>query len=208
MYQITNNEIILAVRMAAKYNKERMNAEDIQSVVHEALAMAAMHYDAACGPFMAYARPYIQGAVMDALFEDLDSVRIAKSEREHLKLIRHAQEEYRMEYGCEPTCTELCELTGIEYDRVWALVHMHMSETRLDMPIGNEEDCETTLGDMLTDTEAKYSADIRELIEEGLNDKTERQREVYRRYFLYGENALDIAWAMDISRTEVFRLMK
>lgn len=209
MYKITNQEIIMAVRMAATYNNKRMNAEDIESVTDEALAMAAMHYDDSCGPFLAYARPYIQGAVNDAQLEESGCVRIAKSEWEHIKLVRKVQEEYRQQYDSEPTCREICELTGLENNRVWALLHMHMSETRLDMPLGTEDDgYETTFGDMLADAEAEYTADIREQIEEALSERTERQREVYRRYYLDGENAREIAWAMDISRTEVFRLMK
>jgi len=200
----------MIARAASKFSNQGMTSKEVESTIGLAIAEARKSYDPAKGvPFGAYAQQHIRGILEDELFENGRNVRIPKSERKHLKEIREVQERYRREYDCEPTCKELCEETGIEHDIVYELVHMHLSEERLDEPIGWDEEGESeTLADRLADMEAAYQETLREQVDEALRGKTVVQIEVMRRYYLEGENPMDIARDLGIGRTQLFRLMK
>jgi len=175
------------------------------------LVEAAHRYDGRKGvQFQTFAYPRIKGAIIDFLRQ---GDHLAKSARNHLRLIRRTLAEFRMRRGRRPSIAELADAAGMtetevlrylsyeKWDRVGSL------ETRFQDADGQQvalkslisSDAETPLGRL----------EHRELLErlaQAITELPEREQQVIVMYYYEDLYMAEMAEVLGISESRVSQL--
>jgi RNA polymerase primary sigma factor len=178
----------LVVSIAKAYRSSGIPFEDLVQEGAIGLMTAAERYDPTRGfRFSTYATQWIRQAIGRAVDNKSKSIRIPAHISESLRKLERVRIELRRELGQEPSTEYLAERAGMPVRKVLSLMNTTQDPISLDLPVGDEEN--TPLGALLTDKNALdpqdylLSSEIRNTLEDILNDLDERERIVMRRRF-------------------------
>jgi len=180
----------LAISIAKKYARYGGSLEDLIQESNIGLIKAVEKFDWRKGfKFSTYASWWIKQAVTRSLTNNSSQVKIPSHTLSNARKVWKVQKEYRENFGCEPTETEIGEILGLSQKHVrQALKGIKAKYAKsIDERIGEEGN--KTFGDTLPDENAKSldtildNEKIRKVIINSLSSLTKREELVLRLRF-------------------------
>lgn len=105
----------VALRLARAYGED---PEDLIQIGYIGLMKAAQRFEAERGlQFSTYAVPMIAGEIRSQI-RDQGAVKMSRSLKADILLVRRAESEFQKQYGLSPHLTQLAEMTGLSLERV------------------------------------------------------------------------------------------
>lgn len=168
-----------------QFNVHRDVVLSLLSAGNVALLESARNYDSSKGlRFSTYAYWGIRAAIMSELNFQFRTVRLPRNIHEQFAKIRKQTRRLTLELGRMPADKELAEAVGCSPEKLTELQSLQQCGRSLDAALSDE--CETTLGDTLTDegatspAEAAAKADDLVLLHDLFSFLTERESEIIR----------------------------
>ena len=199
------------VSVAKQYQNRGLELSDLIGEGNIGLMKAAMKYDPSRGfKFITYAVWWIRQQIMQALSDQVRTVRLPMNKVSLLNKMVKARGEFVQENEREPSDAELSELLDISTDK---LEETDVTMLSLDYPMG--EDQNNTLVDILPDrsipaTDSEMDAEsLRNDIHNMMTVLNMRERRVLELNFGIGCQALsldEIGAEMDLTRERVRQL--
>ena len=151
----------LVVSAARKHARRGLPFLDVVQEGNLGLIRAVEKFDYAKGfKFSTYAMWWIRQAIERGLSEQSRTVRLPAHVAETVSKINRIDRDLNRMLGREPTVAEVAEQAGLSVDRVVELRRVARDSVSLDTPVG--DDGETTLGDLIEDSDVLQAADIAE----------------------------------------------
>jgi len=186
----------LAISIAKKYARYGGSLEDLIQESNIGLIKAVEKFDWRKGfKFSTYASWWIKQAVTRSLTKNSSQVKIPSHTLSNARKVWKVQKEYRENFGCEPTETEIGEILGLSVKHVrqaFSGIKAKYAKS-IDERVGEEGN--KTFGDTLPDENAKSidvildNQKIRKVIVKSLSSLTKREELVLRMRF--GINEID-----------------
>ena len=151
----------LVVSAARKHARRGLPFLDVVQEGNLGLIRAVEKFDYAKGfKFSTYAMWWIRQAIERGLSEQSRTVRLPAHVAETVSKINRIDRDLNRMLGREPTVAEVAEQAGLSVDRVVELRRVARDSVSLDTPVG--DDGETTLGELIEDSDVLQAADIAE----------------------------------------------
>lgn len=203
------------VKKEARYwvNQCRENYEDLLQIGCLGLISAIERFDCGKGcSFSTFAVPYIQGEIQHYLRDQSTALKIP---RKWLTL-HSAANKIRREWqklNRQPTEREIAEALSIELSR-WQEIKLgivNRSPISLDLPISNQEDIATPLGELVIDRryhsfQLAQEDEIR--LQQALSNLEHRTRKILESIFFRGLSRKEAAELLGVSTITVNRQVK
>ncbi|MCB9663716.1 MAG: FliA/WhiG family RNA polymerase sigma factor [Alphaproteobacteria bacterium] len=161
-------------------------------------------------PFEAFARPRIQGAILDAL-RAIDWV--PRSVRRKADLLHSATEDIREKIGRAPNREELAKAVGVPVEKLERLERgaRIRTITSLDAPVGGDGDA--TLGSMVAGESEDVlgdweQAELTDEIVEAVKRLPERERVAVSMYYLGERSLKEIGSELGVSESRACQLRR
>lgn len=161
-------------------------------------------------PFEAFARPRVQGAILDAL-RAIDWV--PRSVRRKADLLNSAAEDLRENLGRSPNREELAHAVGVPVDKLERLERgaRIRTITSLDAPIGADGDA--TLGSMVAGEDEDLlgeweNAELTDEMLEAVKRLPERERVAVSMYYLGERSLKEIGSELGVSESRACQLRR
>ncbi len=201
----------LARKVARRYSKSSLSADDLTQVANLALVKAIDRFDPDRGrPFEGFAVPTILGELRRHFRDNAWAVHVARSAKERSKAVQDAGELLAREHGRAPSVPQLALYLEIsEEDVLDALqVAQAYAAESLDAPmLGGEE--ELTLASSLGERELGYErVETRVLIEEALDGLPERERRALKLRYVDDLTQAQIGEELGVSQMQVSRMLR
>lgn len=174
------------------------------------LIEAVDRYDAGRSvPFEAFARPRIQGAILDAL-RAVDWV--PRSVRRKAELLESTRAQLREALGRDPNRDEVAVRLGVDADRLDRIERgaRIRSLTSLDAPLGGDSDA-TVLSTLSTDDDLLGDWELTEMtdeIVEAVRRLPDRERQAVTMYYLEERSLKDIGDDLGVSESRACQLRR
>jgi RNA polymerase primary sigma factor len=139
--ELVERNLRFVVQVAGKYKGYGLPLADLINEGNLGLMHAATKFDPERGVrFITYAVWWIRQAIMHALAEGGNAVRLPLKQAEALSKLRQKFEEMRQEQGTEPTIEELAKVLEMRPEEVEDLLRVYRPQLSLDAPIRNDSD--------------------------------------------------------------------
>jgi RNA polymerase primary sigma factor len=149
LHELIERNLRFVVQVAGKYRGYGLPLPDLINEGNLGLMHAARKFDPERGVrFITYAVWWIRQAIMHALAEGGNAVRLPLKQAEALSKLRQKFEEFRQQQGTEPTPEELAKALEMEPDEVQDLLRVYRPQLSLDAPI--KDDSEATQLDFMS----------------------------------------------------------
>jgi RNA polymerase primary sigma factor len=202
----------LVAKMARKYQGLGLSREDLMQDGSIGLLRGIDKFDLRRGkPFGSYAVWWVRQGVRHALATQARTIRLPVQQLANRYALGRASRLLAHTLGREPSEQELAEATGMSQQSVSELMRVSNEPISLDMPRSSES--ESTIGDVIADTEAKSpneQASARESLaglRTLLDELTPRERHVvHLRFGLDGEDERtleEIGQSLELTRERV-----
>jgi len=202
----------LVAKMARKYQGLGLSREDLMQDGSIGLLRGIDKFDLRRGkPFGSYAVWWVRQGVRHALATQARTIRLPVQQLANRYALGRASRRLANTLGREPSEQELAEATGMSQQSVSELMRVSNEPISLDMPRSSES--ESTIGDVIADTDAKSpneQASARESLVELrtlLDELTPRERLVVDlRFGLDGEDERtleEIGRSLELTRERV-----
>lgn len=157
--ELVERNLRFVVQVASKYKGYGLPLADLINEGNLGLLHAATKFNPEHGTrFITYAVWWIRQAIMHALAEGGNAVRLPIKQAEALARVRQKYEELRRTTGSEPTPEELAQALEMEPDDVADLLRVYRPQVSLDAPL--RDDNETTKLDLLRSQSLPSSEEV------------------------------------------------
>jgi RNA polymerase sigma-B factor len=200
----------LVRRLAGRWGSAA-EREDLEQVARIALWQAARRFDPARGhPFISYAVPTIQGALLQHLRDRVGTIRLPRHWWELRPRLQRKAEATAQELGREPTAAELADRLGVSEEDVAGALGARelcypasLDELR-ESPGGEEtEPLAATIGAMDPRLE---TAELRVVVRQAVAQLPARLRAVIEQRYFSGMSQNAVGRRLGISQVHVSRL--
>jgi RNA polymerase primary sigma factor len=141
LHELVERNLRFVVQVAGKYKGYGLPLADLINEGNLGLMHAATKFDPERGVrFITYAVWWIRQAIMHALAEGGNAVRLPLKQAEALSKLRQKFEEMRQEQGTEPTVEELAKVLELRPEEVEDLLRVYRPQLSLDAPIRNDSE--------------------------------------------------------------------
>lgn len=163
--------------------------------------------------FSSFAIPYIRGEIQHYLRDKGYSVRIPRRWQELGRQAINVRRDYQIRYNRQPSDPEIAQVLEISI-KEWQdikLAFQNREPISLDVSVGNEDDGNVCLGDLVADPKCKsfqLSQDDRIRLQQALNQLEDRTRCILEFVFLQDLTQKETAEQLGISVVTVSRRVK
>ncbi|HKD97322.1 MAG TPA: sigma-70 family RNA polymerase sigma factor [Micromonosporaceae bacterium] len=149
----------LVVSIARRYVRSGMPMLDLIQEGNTGLVRAVEKFDYERGfKFSTYATWWIRQAISRAIAQQERTVRLPVHLVEDVNRMRNVVRQLTRELGGEPDITQIADALGVTVERVTELKRWSQETVSLDTPVGDDGD--TSLGDLVSDTDAPSPEDV------------------------------------------------
>ncbi len=158
MARLVEANLPLSQAVARKFRGEGAELEDLEQIAAMALMQAIERFDPSRGlKFSTFALPTIAGSVRNYLRDQGSAIRMTRSVREQLTLLRRVENELTSELQREPSMRELAERMKISPEELLSLLDARQSAGMVSLDAQQaEEDDAPRIEDMLGQAEEGY----------------------------------------------------
>lgn len=202
---VTRTYLPLARRLAARYVRQGVDADDLTQVANLALVKAIRRFDPDRGPFEPYAAATISGELKRYLRDQCWSIRPPRRVQELHSQIARATEDLAQSDREMPGTEALAQAVDAKVPEISEALAARscFAPSSLDNPLSPGG---STLGDVLADASADFEA-LEDAISIGqiCEDLSDSDRELLRLRFFEGKTQREIAAHLGVSQMMVSR---
>ncbi|ELR96900.1 RNA polymerase sigma factor SigF [Gloeocapsa sp. PCC 73106] len=195
-------------------NQYHESYEDLLQVGCLGLLRAIERFDPEKGhAFSSYAIPYIRGEIQHYLRDKNHSVKIPRRWLELGQQAATATKNFQKKFNRLPQDSEIAQILEISVQewREIKLAYQNREPLSLDLPVGDNEENKTCLGDLVPDSEYRsfqLAQEDKIRLQNALNNLEEKTRNVLEFVFLYDLTQKETAERLGISVITVSRHLK
>jgi RNA polymerase primary sigma factor len=182
----------LVISIAKKYNNYGLHFLDLIQEGNMGLITAVDKFEYKRGyKFSTYAHWWIRQGITRAIADQSRTIRIPVHMNDVINKLNRVSRSFVQEIGREPTCEEIAKKMDLPVYKVHKIMKISQVPFSLETPIGEEEN--SHLGDFIEDKAIPSPPDtvtqinLREKIEEALNNNTHREAKIIRMRFGLGD---------------------
>jgi len=182
----------LVVSIAKKYNNYGLQFLDLVQEGNMGLITAVDKFEYKRGyKFSTYAHWWIRQGISRAIADQSRTIRIPVHMNDVINNLNRVSRSLVQEKGREPTCEEIAKKMDLPVYKVHKIIKISQVPLSLETPIGEEEN--SHLGDFIEDKvipsppDTVIQINLREKIEEALNNHTHREAKIIRMRFGLGD---------------------
>jgi RNA polymerase primary sigma factor len=198
LHELVERNLRFVVQVASKYQGYGLPLADLINEGNLGLLHAAGKFDPERGVrFITYAVWWIRQAIMHAIAEGGNAVRLPIKQAEALSKLRQKFDEMQLALGTEPTVAELASALDMKEADIQDLLRVYRPYLSLDTPI--QEDGDTTQLDFLKSStlpssEEIYSqASMAKEMQQLLRKLEPREAQILRARFGFDDNPKSLA---------------
>lgn len=155
--QLVNSNLRFVVSVAKQYQRYGMPLTDLINEGNIGLIRAAERFDETRGfKFISYAVWWIRQSIMQAISENSNLIRIPLNQTGIKSRVNAAIREFEQEHDRRPSADEICEITGIDLEKVQLSMNISTHHSSIDAPISDDDS--TSMSDHLSADKA-YDSD-------------------------------------------------
>lgn len=140
-------------KMARKYQRGSVQADDLMQEGYFALLNAVNSYNEGAGSFLTWLNVHLQGTFSRCVYDYSTTVRLPVHRRDQVIKIRREIDRYYLIYGEEPSNKELSRIMGLDTDEIKTIRRLSENEieTSLDAPLNyqNSDGSRPSLADLI-----------------------------------------------------------
>lgn len=213
--EFVNRNLRFVISVSKKYQHLGLPLADLISEGNMGLVKAVERFDPTMGfKFSSFAVHYIRQAILDALTNNADTVRLPNNHRRKISKIHNVIADFEKEHGFRPSDDEVAQMASVSVDQLSLYANVGKKTTSLDAPINDTDDyclmdkmpSDGTATDMAVDKES-----MRIDLLHALASLPERENKILLMYFgLEGGNCMlslnEIALRLGISQERARQL--
>lgn len=183
--RLIQSNMRLVINIARTYSGGAMPLEDLIQEGAIGLVRAVERFDPSRGfRFSTYATHWIRQSIRRALDSKAKTIRLPSHVTQAIRRIERERERVQAEEGRDPSPEEIADACGINVSRLKQILPHSADLLSLDMQVGSADG--TTLGSLLKDPgqtpeDAVLTEEMLDLLEEAINELTEREQLIVRR---------------------------
>lgn len=188
--KLVSANLRFVVSVAKQYQNQGLSLQDLVNEGNLGLIIAAKRFDETRGfKFISYAVWWIRQSIMHAIAVKGRMIRLPLNKIGALNKIYSASTKLEQLFEREPTLNELAEETNMKFEYLDETLKSQIRVLSIDAPIGNSENDDFTLGDLIGITNNKptdstlMNSSLKYEINVFLLVLNERERKIIKMYF-------------------------
>ncbi len=188
--KLVSANLRFVVSVAKQYQNQGLSLQDLVNEGNFGLIIAAKRFDETRGfKFISYAVWWIRQSIMHAIAVKGRMIRLPLNKIGALNKIYSASTKLEQLFEREPTLNELAEETNMKFEYLDETLKSQIRVLSIDAPIGNSENDDFTLGDLIGITNNKptdstlMNSSLKYEINVFLLVLNERERKIIKMYF-------------------------